>query len=142
MFTEKVTYMGYDNEERTEVFHFNLTQAEVTEMELSEYGGLTEYIQAIIDAKDGPSIIAIFKKLLLMAYGEKSPDGRRFVKSEELSKAFSETPAYNHLFMKLATDDEYAAKFVNGIMPKELQENQGNAIANVTPIAPLHINNN
>lgn len=115
-----LTYEDFNEEERTEDFYFNLTEAELAEMELSTTGGFSEMIQRIIAAKDTPSIIKVFKELLLKAYGEKSADGKRFIKSPELSEAFSQTNAYSQLFMKLATDDEYAAKFVNGLVPKSM----------------------
>lgn len=113
------TYNDYNGVSRTEDFYFNLTQAEITEMELSVDGGLTEMINRIVAAKDGKQIINIFKKLILDAYGEKSPDGKRFIKTQELRDAFAQTEAYSDLFMELATDSEAAANFVNGIVPAQ-----------------------
>ena len=91
------------------------------EMELSISGGLTEMINRIVAAQDAPSLIKMFKELVLKAYGEKSPDGKRFIKKEELSEAFAQTEAYSILFMELATDADAAAKFVNGIVPADMQ---------------------
>ena len=79
------------------------------EMEMSTSGGLSEMIRKIVAAQDTPAIIKIFKEIILKSYGQKSPDGRQFIKSPELSKAFSETEAYSQLFMKLATDADAAA---------------------------------
>ena len=118
MIAKTITYSGYDGVERTETFYFNLSKAEAMEMELSTYGGMSTLLRKIIDAKDGPSIIRVFKNIILKAYGEKSDDGKRFVKSEEISKAFSQTEAYSKLFMELATDADAAAEFINGIVPK------------------------
>ena len=114
---ETITYVDYNGTERTEDFYFNLTKAEIMEMEMGTRGGLAEMINRIVAAQDAPAIIKIFKDLVLKAYGEKSADGKRFIKSEELSTAFSQTGAYDQLFMKLATDSEAAANFVNGIVP-------------------------
>lgn len=114
---ETITYVDYNGTERTEDFYFNLTKAEIMEMEMGTTGGLAEMINRIVAAQDAPAIIKIFKDLVLKAYGEKSADGKRFIKSEELSTAFSQTLAYDQLFMKLATDSEAAANFVNGIVP-------------------------
>lgn len=122
MLKETRTYEDYDGVERKEDFYFNLSKAELAEMELSNDGGLENYIQKIIDSKDNKKIIEVFKSLILKAYGVKSEDGRRFIKSEEISKAFSETPVYSDMFMELATDDKKAARFVNGILPKDLAE--------------------
>lgn len=121
MLKERIKYVDFNGEEREEDFYFNLTTAEIAEMELSTTGGLAEMIKRIIDAKDTPAIIKVFKELVLKAYGEKSDDGKRFIKSEEISTAFSQTQAYSDIFMKLATDDEYATNFINGIVPKEAQ---------------------
>lgn len=115
---EVITYTDYNGVERTESFYFNLSKAEAMEMEMSTSGGLVEQLQKIVDANDAPAIIKTFKEIILKAYGEKSPDGKRFEKSEQLSRAFSQTEAYSQLFMKLATDADAAASFVNDIVPK------------------------
>ena len=119
MLKRTMTYTDYNGLSRTEDFYFNLTQAEVTEMELSVDGGLVEMINRIVAAKDGKQIIALFKDIVLRAYGEKSPDGRRFVKNQEIRDAFAQTEAYSDLFMELATDAQKAAEFVNGIVPAQ-----------------------
>lgn len=119
MLKRTITYPDYNGGSRTEDFYFNLTQAEITEMELSVDGGLIEMINRIVAAQDGKQIIATFKDIILRAYGEKSPDGKRFIKSQELRDAFSQTEAYSQLFMELATDADAAAAFVNGIVPAQ-----------------------
>lgn len=117
MLKKTITYTDYNNVERTEDFYFNLTKAELMEMEIGTTGGMADMIKRIVDAKDAPAIIKIFKELVLKAYGEKSADGKRFVKSEEISNGFAQTEAYSQLFMELATDADAAAAFVNGIIP-------------------------
>ena len=117
MIKKTIAYTDYNDNERTEDFYFNLNQAEVMELELSTSGGLANMITNIVNAQDAPAIIKIFKELVLKAYGKKSPDGRRFEKSEALSNEFSQTEAYSKLFMELATDADKAAEFVNGIVP-------------------------
>ena len=118
MLKKTMTYTDYNGVERKEDFYFNLTKAEIMEMEMSQLGGLAEMIQKIVDSKDAPAIIKVFKELILKAYGEKSPDGKRFMKSAEISAAFAETEAYSILFMELATNADAAAAFVNGIVPQ------------------------
>ncbi len=118
MLKKTITYTDYNGTERTEDFYFHLSKAEVMEMEMSTTGGLAEMIQRIVAAQDAPAIIKIFKELVLKAYGEKSADGKRFIKSDEIATAFSQTEAYSQLFMELATDADAAATFVNGIVPK------------------------
>lgn len=117
MLKKTITYTDYNEVTHTETYYFNLSKAECMEMEMSTSGGLTEMINKIIETQDVPAIIKIFKDLILKAYGVKSPDGKRFIKSEELSTAFAQTEAYSVLFMELATNAEEAAAFVNGIMP-------------------------
>jgi hypothetical protein len=112
------TFADYNGASRTEDFYFNLTRAEVTEMELSVDGGLVEMINRITAAQDGKQIIALFKDIILRAYGQKSPDGRQFIKNQQLRDEFAQTEAYSDLFMELATDADAAAKFLNGIIPK------------------------
>lgn len=124
MIAKTIKYKDYNGVEREDKFFFNLTQAEITEMELSVDGGLADMIKNIVQAQNQKEIIKIFKKLILKAYGEKTADGKRFRKTDDngnsLSVAFSETEAYSKLFMELATDDEKAAEFVNGIMPSDI----------------------
>jgi len=116
MLKKTIKYVDYDGNEREENFYFNLTESEIIEMEFSTTGGLTQMIEKIIETKDSSRIMAIFKEILLKAYGEKSADGRRFIKSKELSEEFSQTPAYNQLFMELATDAGKASDFVNSLV--------------------------
>ena len=122
MLKKTITYTDYNGITRTEDFYFNLTKAEIMEMQLSTNGGLDVMIKKIIDSQDAPSIIKIFKELILKAYGEKSDDGKRFVKSKEISEGFAQTEAYSQLFMELATDTDAASKFVNGIVPADLAQ--------------------
>ena len=120
MLKKTVTYVDYNGVERTEDFYFNLSKAEVTEMELSVRGGLSAMLDELVKSGDNARIVEIFKDLVLRSYGEKSADGKRFVKSKELSEAFSQTEAYSEIFMELALDEKAAAAFVNGILPVNL----------------------
>ena len=110
MLKKKVTYTDYNGVERTEDFYFNLSKAEIMEMELGTTGGFAEMIQKVVAAQDAPTLIKIFKDLVLKAYGEKSADGKRFIKSDEIATAFSQTEAYSQIFMELATDADAASK--------------------------------
>ena len=117
MLKKTVTYTDYDGVERTESFYFNLSEAEIVEMELGTEGGWRERMQRIIDSKDAPTIMREFKKLIMNSYGIKSDDGRRFIKSDDISRDFVQTEAYNQIFMELVTDAKAAAEFANGIAP-------------------------
>ena len=132
MLKKIITYIDYNGVERTEPFYFNLSKAELMEMELGVTGGMTEMLNKIINAKDGPSLMKTFKEMIMKSYGIKSDDGKRLIKSEELSIAFTQTEAYSVLFMELITDDKAAADFVNGIIPNEIQAEVATQTANNT----------
>ncbi len=134
MLKKTITYRDFNDNERTEDFYFNLTAAEITEMEMSTTGGLAEMIQQIVKAQDMPAILKVFKDLVLRSYGVKSADGRRFIKSEEISKEFAQTNAYSQLFMELAGDAEKASAFVNGIVPNVPVQTPANKPAAVVPV--------
>lgn len=124
MLSKNIKYTDYNGVEREEKFLFNLSKAELMEMEMGTAGGLAESIRHIIETQDGCLIMKTFKDLILKAYGEKSADGKRFIKVNDagvpLSVAFSQTEAYSELFMELATDSMAAAKFVEGIVPNDI----------------------
>ena len=139
MLKKTIKFIDYAGNERTEDHYFNLNKSEATKMELSTTGGLTQMIENIIAAQDNPAIIKIFEDLILKAYGKRSPDGRRFMKSEEISRDFKETEAYDQLFMELITDPKKAAAFVNSVISfneKDIINGAANR-ANVTPIPQI-----
>ncbi len=118
MLVKKVTYTDYKGVKREEELYFNLTKAEVAEMELSHDGGLSEHIKKIVSAQSGKDIIALFKDLIIKSYGVISDDGKRFIKNDKLREEFVQTEAYSDLFMELASDADAASAFVNGIIPQ------------------------
>ena len=120
MYKYTATYTDYDGVERTEDFLFNLSEAEIVEMEYGVTGGMQRMLEQIVAAKDTKRIMDVFKDLIKRAYGVKSPDGRRFEKDEKLSKEFTETPVYSDMFMKFARDADAAAEFVNKIIPQSV----------------------
>lgn len=124
MLKKNIKYTDYNGVERSEEFFFNLSKAEIMEMELTTEGGLAAMIQKIIDTQDTPQLIKIFKKLVLDAYGERSADGKQFIKINDqgvrLANRFAQTEAYSTLFMELATDANAASEFVNEIVPSEM----------------------
>jgi len=122
MIKKTITYTDYDGLQRTEEFRFHLTEAEMFELEIATPGGYTNLIKKIMDTKDTAGMVKLYKELILKTYGEKSPDGKRFMKSPEISKAFEETPAYNELFMELVQDAKKFADFITGVMPDNLRQ--------------------
>lgn len=135
MLKKTMTYTNYNGEQITEDFYFNLSKAEILEMEMTTEGGMAEYIKGVVNAKNVTEIIKIFKELILKAYGKKSPDGRRFIKTPELREEFAQTEAYSNLFMMLATDAEEAANFVNKVTPADVNVDVEAAMKAVAPDA-------
>lgn len=122
MLKKTVTYTDFNGTERTEDFYFNLTKSELLEMELSSRNGMSDVIVEMIKSDDYPTIMAVFKKLFLGSYGEKSPDGRRFIKSQELRDAFEQSAAYDELFMDITKSVDSLADFINSVIPKDIEE--------------------
>lgn len=122
MLKKTITYKDFNDIERTEDFYFNLTKSELTEMQLSMPGGLTETIQKAFQTQDVPAVIKMFKEIIFRSYGEKSLDGKRFIKSKQLSEEFSQTPAYDQLFIELLEDEGAFTAFISGIIPKEIAD--------------------
>lgn len=127
------TYTDYDDNQRTEDFYFNYSEAELADLQFSVSGGLAGMINKIIKTNDMPKLVELFRELIQKAYGEKSNDGRRFMKSPELTKEFTETVAYSQIYMRLATDSKAAQEFINKVVPKSMkdkmqQANQQNVV--------------
>lgn len=126
MIKKTIKYTDYNGVERNEDFWFNLSKAELAEKELTTPGGYSAMLQAVVDAKDQPTIIKIFKEFVLEAYGERTADGKYFMKVDEnghrLSTKFAQTEAYSELFMALATNDELASEFIKGVMPSDISK--------------------
>ena len=123
MLVKTITYEDYNGNQRTEDFYFNISKAEVIEMELGVDGGLDARIKRLTQTMDGPEIMKLFKEIILKAYGVKSDDGKRIIKSEQLSTEFTQTEAYSELLMELCTDPEKAADFIKQILPKKVSQN-------------------
>ena len=122
MLKREITFEDFNGEKQTEVHYFNLSKSELIELESSFNGGLERNLQAIIEAKDSATLLKEFKTIILMAYGQKSPDGKRFIKNDQLREEFKQTAAYDALFMELATDDKAGAAFIRGVIPADLAE--------------------
>ena len=118
MLKKTITYIDYNDNERTETHYFDLNEVEATEMELSVEGGMSEKLKAIAKSEDKAAMFKIFKEIIAKSYGVKSEDGRRFIKSEQITEEFTQTRAYTKLIMELAQDGEKLAAFFNGVIPK------------------------
>lgn len=129
MLKKTITYKDFNGNEVTEDFYFNLTKAEVAEMEVSAStldsegtvtGGMQKMLNDVVSSGSGARIIEVFKDILARSYGVKSEDGKRFIKSPELYKEFTETAAYSDFFIALLSEPDAAADFIQAIMPIEV----------------------
>lgn len=122
MLKKVIKYMDYNGVEREEPFYFNLNKAELTELNLTKDGGLQNVIQRIIETRDQATLISILKELVLKAYGEKSDDGKYFIKNDDIRQKFVCTEAYSNLYMELLSDEQNTIKFIKGIIPADILE--------------------
>lgn len=120
MIKKRIKYEDFDGVEREEDFYFNLTKTELVKWNYSESGGLEEAVKKIIDTKDAKELLKIYDKIITMSYGVKSPDGKKFVKSEEITNDFKDTNAYDVMFIEYLSHPESFNTFIDGIMPKDI----------------------
>lgn len=120
MLKREIKYEDFNGNKTSDIFYFNLSEHELVDLEVAQKQGLQAMLQEIIDTKDHKGLIELFKKIIMLSYGEKSSDGKRFIKSEQSRLEFSQSAAYNTLFMELATDDGAAATFLIGTLPSSM----------------------
>jgi hypothetical protein len=120
MLKKTITFEDFNGDTVSETHYFNLTKSELIELETSYDGGLEATMQALVEAKSGKDIIENFTKIILSSYGQKSPDGKRFVKNDALREDFKQTAAFDALFMELVTDSDAGAMFIKGVLPSDL----------------------
>lgn len=135
MLKKPITYEDFNGDTVTEDFYFNISGPEMIELEAKFEGGLGGFLERLVKINDKAAMIEQFKEIILISYGEKSADGKSFVKSDEMRTAFSHHAAYNELFMELATEEGPAAEFINGIMPKKAMEKLKEKVAD-KPVGP------
>lgn len=138
MLKREITYDDFNGEKQTDTYYFHLSKPEIIKLNVEHAGGLGAMINRIMESQNHKAIIAEMEKIVLLAYGEKSDDGKRFIKNDELREAFSQTAAYSVLFMELATDEDAAAKFITGILPPDMvaEIEKANAGTPDKPTAP------
>lgn len=129
MLKKIITFEDFDGVKTTEEHHFHLSKTELMEvamglpddMEIDGTESNEELSHKLLEKIGKDGLFKFIKDLILKSYGKKI-DNRRFEKTEELSKEFSQTLAFDALLMELMSDDNEAAKFVNGIIPKDTMD--------------------
>lgn len=120
MLKREIKYTDFNGDETSDICYFNFSKPELIEMQVEVEGGFGQMLQNIIDAKDNKAIVGQIKDIILRSYGEKSPDGKRFIKNDQLREEFSQTAAFQELFMQLALDENAAVEFIKGTFPKDM----------------------
>lgn len=139
MLKKTMTTVDFCGTERTEDYYFNLTKAEIMEMQLCTDGGFVETVKKIVEAKNQLELTRLFKKIICASYGVLSPDGRKFVKNQQVLDDFMATQAYSDLYIELLSGDGKAAEdFVNGILPKDLTNEAAKAPVSQPGLAVLN----
>lgn len=139
MLKKTMTTVDFGGTERTEDYYFNLTKAEIMEMQLCTDGGFVETVKKIVEAKNQLELTRLFKKIICASYGVLSPDGRKFVKNQQVLDDFMATQAYSDLYIELLSGDGKAAEdFVDGILPKDLTNEAAKAPVSQPGLAVLN----
>jgi hypothetical protein len=136
MLKRDITYKDFNDEDQTETFYFNISKTEIVDLDALHPNGMQGFIENIVKTNDKHALVNEFKKIILLSYGKKSEDGKRFIKTDELREEFSQTAAFDSLFIELATDDEKASEFIIGVMPKDLREEMQKEIDSSTQTPP------
>jgi len=127
MLKKTITYENYNGDTVTDDFYFNLTKVECMELEYS-FGAnntLSNTITTLVESKDIGALIAAIKKILLMSYGVKTPDGNRFIKNDSVREEFEQSPAFEKIYWDLVTNQDEAASFISGIVPQNVRDSLG-----------------
>jgi len=135
MLKRTIKYEDFNGVEQEEVFYFNISKSELIELEVEHEVGFGDYLQNIVEAKDSKSLVKEFQKIILLAYGKRSDDGKVFLKSDKDREEFKQSAAYNALFMELATDSDSAVTFIQGVLPQDLAV-QTREVVNTGPLPP------
>ena len=122
MIKQTIKYEDFNGNPQIEDFYFNLTKAELVELEVEHEGGMGKWLEAISASESRKELIEMFKRIILMAYGKKSEDGKRFIKTDAMREEFEQHAAFSTLFMMLAEDADVAATFINGVVPADVAE--------------------
>lgn len=143
MLKKTITYIDYDGMERTEDFWFNLSKTELTKLDAELPGGVLGVLRKIIDKKDRKALVDFIETLILRSYGEKTLDGKRFVKTPDMAEEFMQTPAYDELFMSILSDTDSQTSFINGVIPqsmaKEIEQTDKKQVENALAEQGLHV---
>lgn len=136
MIKRTVTYEDFNGVTHTEDLYFNLTKTEMSKIVLEEakfdpdgnqdeesMNAFSDRLREIGRSGDGKKIIDMFEWLLKISYGEKSEDGRRFVKNDEVYEDWRYSASYDQFWQDLMLSETGdMVEFINGIIPADLMK--------------------
>lgn len=123
MLKRKIAYEDFNGEKQVDEAYFNLTKTELVRLEIASKNGLAEDLLALTqDEENKQELLAFFEKLIVSSYGQKSEDGKTFIKNPALTEEFKCSAMYDALLMDLVTSADLAASFIAGILPREMAE--------------------
>ena len=129
MYKKTITYKDYDGKERTEEHYFNLDEGELMEMYMSVPGGYPAMLQRVVNEQSEPELFKIFKEIVVKSYGEKTGDGKYFLKEDDdgrpLVRKFLQSKAYSALMMEFMTKTQSFTDFANQIIPADMAKKYG-----------------
>ncbi len=117
MITKKIKYVDFNGTEREEEFLFNINKTEMYKFAKSVPGGMQKFLTDMVVAKDVFGMADMFQEIVLLAYGIKSDDGKRFMKSEEISRSFAESNAFEAFMDEILSNDNMAEQFIKDLLP-------------------------
>jgi hypothetical protein len=135
MFERKFTYEGFDGKTYEDTWGFYLSKADILEIQLGTFVGLDQLMKRLIETQNGKEIMAVVKEIILKSVGHTSPDGRKFLRNEDLRDEFYQTDAYSQLFTELVTDPEKVLEFIFGAVPKDIGDKMREEYAKTHPTA-------
>ena len=140
MYKKTIKYVDFNGVEREEDFYFHMTKAEAIKAEMSEKGGLTAAITQIAAEDDAENLFRLFEKIVRMAYGKRSVDGKSFIKKPEYADEFLSSEAYSNLFMEFMEDANKASEFVNGILASVEVDHNKQSMSNIVSAQRTQLN--
>ena len=130
MLKKTVNYVNFDGKERSKDLYFHLTQTELTEIALDLPDNISEIFaetpgtvtdevtDRIMKELGNKGIFGFLKKLVLKSYGVRDEDGGYFDKSDEITRKFEHSLAFDTVMMELTRDEKAALDFINSIIPQ------------------------
>ncbi len=116
-----VQFENFDGETVSEDLYFHLNIKELQDMEKWDVP-LTQRIAKLTKTEDGKEAFDLMRDIVEAAYGERSEDGKRFVKNPEVLKNFTEGLAYDEVILKFIDGTTDLSKFIEGLLPKKVFE--------------------